>query len=294
MKDTLEEVKTMKPRKANEALQIDRRTMLQTVAAATALSWLAPLPAKASEKTGRVQGAFHPVSCEGFYPGHLQGICTDQRDSIYWSFTEALVQTDVDGKVRKQVPVAWHHGDLCYRDGRVYVAVNLGKFNQPPGKANSWVYVYDADTLEELARHPVPEAVHGAGGIACDKKRFIVVGGLPPGIDDNYLYEYDLSFSFQKRHVFKSGYTVKGIQTATYFRDRWWFGCYGKPQVLLIADQSFNFLGRYVVSCSVGIDGLPDGRFLLGRTREEQGKGWTGQTVLAAAHDKHGLTILKP
>ena len=128
---------------------------------------------------------FRAVACEGLYVKHLQGFCTDEHNAIFWCFTTTLVKTDADGRVLKQVPVASHHGDLCCKDGRVYVAVNLGKFNEPAGKADSWVYVYDADTLAELARHPVPELVHGAGGMAYHDGKFIIVGGkLERYLDD--------------------------------------------------------------------------------------------------------------
>ena len=67
---------------------------------------------------------------------------------IYWSFTTQLVKTDLDGKVLKKIPVANHHGDLCHVGGKLYAAVNLGKFNDPKGNADSWVYEYDAKDLE--------------------------------------------------------------------------------------------------------------------------------------------------
>jgi hypothetical protein len=76
---------------------------------------------------------FRPVTCQGTYPLHLQGVCTNERDAIYWSWTDALVKTDASGKVIRRVKVPSHHGDLCFQGGRVYVAVNLGKFNQPAG-----------------------------------------------------------------------------------------------------------------------------------------------------------------
>ena len=56
--------------------------------------------------------------------------------------------------------------------------VSKAKFNRPAGEADSWVYVYDADTLVELAKHRVPEVVHGAGGMAWRDGRFFIVGGL--------------------------------------------------------------------------------------------------------------------
>jgi hypothetical protein len=87
------------------------------------------------------------VTCEGTYPKHLQGVCVD-GEFIYWCFTTELVKTDRSGKRLKQIPVADHHGDLCLHSGRLYVAVNLGKFNDPHGNADSWVYEYNAETLQ--------------------------------------------------------------------------------------------------------------------------------------------------
>ncbi len=45
---------------------------------------------------------FRNVTCEGTYPHHLQGICTDDKDSLYWSFTTTLAKTDLNGKLQKQ------------------------------------------------------------------------------------------------------------------------------------------------------------------------------------------------
>src|SRR5690606_21202490 len=103
---------------------------------------------------------------------------------IYWSFTTRLVKTDRQGSVLHEVPVANHHGDLCTVDGKIYVAVNLGKFNDPDGNADSWIYVYNAEDLSLLDKHAVQEVFHGAGGIGAHDGRFYVVGGLPSGLDE--------------------------------------------------------------------------------------------------------------
>ena len=73
------------------------------------------------------EATFRSTNCEGTYPHHLQGICTNEQDAIYWSFTTTLVKTDTQGKILAKTPVANHHGDLCFHDGKVYVAVNLGE-----------------------------------------------------------------------------------------------------------------------------------------------------------------------
>ena len=236
----------------------------------------------------------HATQCEGAYPRHLQGVCTNQRDAIYWSFTDNFVKTDLDGKVLKTIKVATHHGDLCYAEGKVYVAVNLGKFNLPAGKEDSWVYVYDADSLKELARHPVRELVHGAGGMAFHDGRFIIIGGLPPGTNENYLYEYDTSFHFVKRHVLASGYTLMGIQTATWSDGSWWFGCYGKPQVTLRADAEMKVSGQWVFTASWGIEGLCDGHFLVAIDKNEKDVGHTAKVVIMEKDEKLGLKPVAP
>lgn len=234
----------------------------------------------------------HNVACEGSYRHHLQGICTD-GESIYWSFTTMLVKTDRDGEPIKKIPVAYHHGDLCYRDGKIYVAVNLGEFNDPRGNADSWVYVYDAVALKELARYKTPEAVYGAGGISHRDGRFFVVGGLPEAVNENYVYEYDGDFHFVKKHVVKSGHTHQGIQAATFAHDRWWFGCYGSPPVLLVTDADFRLKGRFPFNCGYGIEGLPDGRLLSANGRCDSKKGCSGWARVAVPDDSAGLKHLQ-
>lgn len=235
---------------------------------------------------------FHKVTCGGAYPQHLQGVCVDDT-SIYWCFTTELVKTDLNGKVLKKVPVASHHGDLCFHNGKLFVAVNLGKFNDPKGNADSWVYVYNASDLSFVSKHEIQEVFHGAGGISIRNGHLYVVGGLPDDVEQNYVYEYDDQFKFIKKHVINSGHTHLGIQTATFANDRWLFGCYGKPAVLLVTDADFRMKGRYEFDCSLGIVGLPNGRFLSASGRCEKDKGCTGTVKLAVANDSTGLTIVE-
>jgi len=230
------------------------------------------------------------VTCTGTYPHHLQGVCSDE-ESLYWSFTTTLVKTDKAGNVLKKIPVANHHGDLCLHDGRLFVAVNLGAFNDPQGNADSWVYVYDADTLDELARHETQEVFHGAGGIGVRNDHFFVVGGLPDGVDENYVYEYDDSFTFLTKHTIPSGHTHLGIQTAAFADDRWWFGCYGSPEILLVTDSDFSLLGRYEASCSLGVCGLGEGGLLVASGRCDAATGCSGTVRTARPDDDRGFTL---
>lgn len=239
----------------------------------------------------KAETQFRNVACDGTYRHHLQGICTNDKDAIYWSFTTTLVKTDTSGSVAKQIEVANHHGDLCHHNGRIYVAVNLGRFNDPKGNADSWVYVYDAGDLSFVSKHETQEVFHGAGGIGYRDGHFFVVGGLPDGVQENYIYEYDADFKFVKKHVIRSGHTLLGIQTAAFANGRWWFGCYGDPKVLLVTDADFNMLGRYEYDCSLGIVGIPDGRFLSASGKCDKDKGCTGNSRLAVADGKEGLSI---
>jgi hypothetical protein len=238
-------------------------------------------------------GGFQPVACEGTYPHHLQGVCTDDKETIFWSFTTKLVKTDRQGQALRQIDVASHHGDLCFAGGKLYVAVNLGKFNDPAGKADSWVYVYDPDHLALLARHKTPEVTFGAGGIAWHDGKFLVVGGLPAGADANHLYEYDAEFKFVQPHRLQTGGTLMGIQTAAFAEGRWWFGCYGDPKILLTEDASFREKGqRFEFDCSLGIVPLGGGKFLVARGTSSKDKGCTGRLLLAEADDQRGLRLL--
>jgi hypothetical protein len=235
---------------------------------------------------------FHAVECEGSYPNHLQGVCTNERDAIYWCFTTKLVKTDRNGKVLKQIDAANHHGDLCFHAGKVFVAVNLGKFNDADGHADSWVYVYDAGDLTLLAKHPTPDVIFGAGGIAYHDGRFVVVGGLPERFKGNNAYEYDAQFKLVKLHRLKSLATLKGIQTAAFADGHWWFGCYGEPNILLQEDELFADVGkRFEFDCSLGIVPLGGGKFLVARGTHSNEKGHTGRIELAEADDERGLKM---
>ncbi len=215
------------------------------------------------------------VNCPGAYKNHLQGIARDAQGNLFWSFTTVLIKTDSGGKELAKADVPNHYGDLTAHGGKVYVAVNFGKFNQEPGAADSWVYVHDAATLELLNKYAVPEVVHGAGGMEWHAGKFYVVGGLPSAHVVNYVYEYTEDFKFVKRHVIESGQTLLGIQTVCRGDDgTWWFGCYGRPAVTLRTDDSFRFLDKHNYDSSVGVaKSAEDGTLLVARNiRDKESK----------------------
>ncbi|MBG90125.1 MAG: hypothetical protein CMO80_24950 [Verrucomicrobiales bacterium] len=240
-----------------------------------------------SQTAGQSSQPLPTIRCEGDYRHHLQGVCFDSKGDIYWSFTTALVKTDSTGKKIKQVEVVYHHGDLCYVGDRIYIAVNLGPFNHPDGKADSWVYVYDRD-LKFLSKHRTPEVIYGAGGMDSDRGRFFVIGGLPESHQQNYVYEYDREFKFIKRHEISSGQTRLGIQAAALIDNQWWFGCYGSPRETLRTDANFKMLDRYEFDCAYGIAADPAGRIYTatGPPSDTSDKRWLGALHLTKKDSK--------
>ena len=232
-----------------------------------------------------------PVACEGTYKLHLQGVATGE-EAIFWCFTDQLVKTDSDGKVRKQIAVPGHHGDLCVHDGKLYVAVYLRAADRKVGDAVSWVYEYDTAELRFIRRYPVDEAIHRAGGIAHHQGRFLIVGGLPEGIEENLVLEYDSEFRFVRKHALKSGHTKLGIQTATFGDGHWWFGCYDK--VLLKADESLRTVKRFEFDCAMGIVAVSPGRFLVAQGGGAPQGRHTARLVSARPHSECGLVVESP
>ena len=212
------------------------------------------------------------ISYSSDYGGHLQGMTTDYDKYLFWSHTTQVVKTDLIGNVLKTIDVPTHYGDLAYYNREVYVAVNFGKFNEEPGLADSWIYVYKASDLSFIEKHPVPEVVHGAGGIAIHNDRAMVVGGLPalPKYTSNFVYEYDMNFNLRRIHILESGYTRLGIQTAAWSGGYWYFGCYSSPDnpngKVLKAEMDENdrlkLVSMYDLDMSYGLIGLGEDRFL--------------------------------
>lgn len=248
-------------------------------------------PAQKRKKDDTIESRIN-LSCPGNYKHHLQGVCVSD-DAIFWSFTTTLVKTDHSGKVLAKVPVANHHGDLCHHNGKIFVAVNLGKFNDPNGNADSWVYVYNASNMKEIARHAVSEVFHGAGGIGFYRGNFFVVGGLPDNVPENYVYEYDADFEFVKKHTIHSGHTHLGIQTAALVNGHWWFGCYGEPKITLVTNTEFKLLGRFEQDCSLGVAQNNDHRMLVASGTCRPEIGCSGKLQSAIASPTQGFSLQK-
>jgi len=207
------------------------------------------------------------MDCQGSYKGHLQGVATD-GEFLYWSFTVTIVKTDLAGKVVAAVEVPRHHGDLCVRDGVVYVAVNLGWFNFED-RGISEVRAYSAGDLSPVGCWKLPMCGHGAGGMTYADGRFFVVGGLPATHEKNYVYEFTPDFDLVHRHELMTGQTLMGIQTAAFEDGRFLFGiygCRGNPPGSLECPRDLKSFTRRLGSGNVGVVKL-GGTYWTGRIR---------------------------
>lgn len=164
-----------------------------------------------------------PIECEGTHPSHLQGITGNKKDILYWSYTTRLVKTDMKGKILAQKDVAGHHGDLCYANGKIYVA-----YFHPAS-----VQIYNAQDLSFIGTKVLSDISGRVSGMEYHNGRFIIVG------TKNYVYEYDGNFTQIARHTIGISWTNKyGFQTACYNDGYWWFGSYQDDAQLLKVDQS--------------------------------------------------------
>ena len=92
--------------------------------------------------------------------------------------------------------------------------------------------------------------------------RFIVVGGSPGSHENDYACEYDSQMESVKRHILP-GRAGAGIQTACYWNESWWCGCYS--DVLLETDDPLGSLERHKFTCGIGIARLEGDRFVIAR-----------------------------
>lgn len=221
------------------------------------------------------------IVCPGEYAGHLQGIATDGK-SIYWSFTECVVRSDLAGNLlaKKQVPP--HAGDPSWSGGLLYVPIG-DHFNAevPKGKkAKNMVYVFDSN-LKLVKKYRLPTFKYGAGGIAAYKGHFFVAGGRPAGMPGNTVCEYDAKFKLLRRHEIAFD-SEAGIQTINRAFGKWYFGCYGTRGCTVVADDGFRIAGRVKPHLAVGMIPLAEEGLVLAAAVEWK-KGRDISTAYAVA-----------
>ena len=244
------------------------------------------------------------VICAGDYPWHLQGVATD-GNNLFWSFTTVLVKTDFGGKVLGKAEIArseGHMGDLCCRDGTVFLGMN--REGEGGVRRGDEVWAFNAATLACVKKYPTPEAVWCNNGIEWCEGSFWVISSAPKRSEYNYLFEYSPAFKFRTCRLVKSGWTNLGVQTILRFGDELLLGCYGSddpddlhpPCVLRVAVKDIvssqkardggpiPCLGREPVNTAEGMLVL-DGKLwkahsvLLSPAEEKKNRRWTGRLI---------------
>lgn len=183
-----------------------------------------------------------PIVCEGEYPYHLQGVATDGTN-VYWTFTTVLAKTDWSGKLIGKTSIEkGHMGDLCFRDGKLYVGMNHGR--KGGARVGDEVWIYDAQTLELKEKHSTPEPAWCNNGLDWYGGSFWIITSAPRHSQYNFLYEYTPDFKYRTCILVKSGWTNLGVQTICRKGDVILLGCYGGDD----PEQPHK-------SCTVAIDG---------------------------------------
>lgn len=167
-----------------------------------------------------------PIVCEGVYPYHLQGVATDGTN-VFWSFTTVLAKTDLSGRLLAKSEIeSGHMGDVCWKDGAVYVGMNFGKGADGARRGDA-VWVYNAAMLERTAVHSTPEPAWCNNGVEWFGGSFWIITSAPRHSECNYLYEYTPDFRYKNCILVKSGWTNLGVQTVCRVGDALYLGCYG-------------------------------------------------------------------
>ena len=235
-------------------------------------AWLTALVAAPPPPAGAGKGRIFPwlrdgdeIRCIGEYAGHVQGIATDGK-CLYWSFTGAVVRTDLGGKVLARYDLSGHGGDPCFAGGKLYVPLG-SRFNQEPRKKNrpeNFVLVFSPD-LKLLRTVPLADFKYGAGGIGFRNGHFFIVGGRPGGKPGNTIHEYDGDFKFLRRHEINFN-SVSGIQTIGFTPEgRCLIGCYGVGDFATELDGKWRVVRRPRPNVSCGVIPLGGELYLIAR-----------------------------
>ena len=221
---------------------------------------------------------------------HMQGF-SKSENFMYWSFTDSIVKTTMNGTVKCQAEIhGGHLGDIDYYDGKIY-----GSYlkNSLPGHAwEDWtgfkIYVFNADDLqvEKILNLDIcdyyksitctPEDTRGFQGIdgvaiapdpVSGEMSMFVACALYTGekYANQIILQFTLDGEYITEHHIPTGNTVYGIQNLDYDAENkeFWFTTYGASQpyqpkeVLYCISHDLKEIKRkYHFSTPYGIDCL--------------------------------------
>ena len=197
----------------------------------------------------------------GDYPGHLQDVCWDGAQALYWAQTTYLIKTDLKGDIVRQVAVDEHNAGLQLRDGKLYVAVCVLQ-NKTGGKTTPacrvQIDVHDAESLALL--ETIKTDINDRSGSLCilDDGSFLVGCLRHPELapDEVRFHHVARDGRLVKSYVQKLDHPVKlGIEVIKRRGDRYFLCIYGHADVELDKDfrrvRTHDFRG----SCGTVFDG---------------------------------------
>ncbi len=281
-------------------------------------------PVAASAQTPATTPTKTTLSVTG-QPLHLQGIAVDTENSnMYWSFTETLVKTDLNGNKIKQVEITGGHlGDLAYYDGKIY-----GSLLGAPLDGHVWndwtgyyLMVFDTDLnllqkveltqFQTWADHMSdttvnPYGIYGLDGVTIGKapdgttKLMIAAGIEDAEANTNQVvvqYSLDGKFTYEKCYPIFTGNLPFGTQNITYDSEtgHYWLACYGKEQEWQSDENLFEVdadlstvLGRWKYGTAYGLAAAGGGVFWTSGDGGQNGNK-TGYAYLSQYDETNGM-----
>ena len=185
------------------------------------------------------------IVAECDYPGSSQGVTTDGT-YIYVSSSSEIYKYFKNGTLISSVsnPDGGHWGDLCYANGKLYIAWCENASEIP---TISGVYVYNASNLAFIQKYNIT-ANAGAGTITYNPtNNHFYVGEACPGYTYyDHFREYDENFTLIASYVndFRCGYGVNGLSyTHPRVDYRVSFLVTSHDTEFYFADSEFNVVG---------------------------------------------------
>jgi len=221
---------------------------------------------------------------------HVQGFAKG-KEHMYFSFTDTMVKTTMEGTIRCQVEVEGGHlGDCDYYDGKIYASYGAYPKN---GEAVEWsdfeVWVFDVKDLHLIERIPLtkcreyifdPDDVRGFRGvdgttIAPDPvtgEPKIFTAALLKGEErfGSLILQFGMDGSFERDHYIPIGNTNLGFQNLDYCWEtgEFWTTTYLADKPFQPKESLFCLSGdlktvreKYCYYSGTGFEALPDGEF---------------------------------
>ena len=197
------------------------------------------------------------IALEGEYPGHLQDVWFDGKDTLYWAHTEDLLKTDLTGKILKHAKVEGHHAGIELKDGKLYIAV-CAMQSKTKGMTTPDCRVtvgeYDAETLDLVKMH-VTDIHDRSGSLAILPDGTFVVGCLrPQDIEKTQVrfHHLDRDFKLIKSYVVDNVPVKLGIEVIKRKGDFIYLNMYGEPSMVKL-DKDFKEVSRGKLGGAMGL-----------------------------------------